>query len=72
MILARAEKRGGVLGGRGLRAVPGTGDVLLSGDRLVGLLDAAAAGGGRGHPQVPHRLPPRPLQGMLGVHTWEA
>ena len=58
-----AEERGGVLRGRGLRAVPGTGDVLLSGDHLVGLLDAAAGGGGRGHPQVPHRLPPRSLQG---------
>lgn len=65
LVLVSAEKRGGVLGGRGLRAVPGTGDVLLSGDRVVGLLDAAAAGGGRGHPQVSDRLSPRPLQGKV-------
>lgn len=46
VLLVSAEERGGVLGRRGVRAVPGTGDVFLSGDRVVGLLDAAAAGGG--------------------------
>lgn len=60
---ASAEKRGGVLGGRGVRAVPRSGNVLLPGDRVVRLLDAAAAGGGRGNPQVSHRLAQRPLQG---------
>lgn len=61
--VASAEKRGGVLGGRGVREVPRPGNVLFSGDRVVRLLDAAAAGGGRGHPEVSHRLTQRPLQG---------
>lgn len=46
MLFARSEKWGGILGRRGVRTVPGTGDVLLSRDRVVGFLDAPASGGG--------------------------
>lgn len=60
----REEKWDGVRGGRRLRTFPRTGDVLLPGDSVVRLPDAAASGGGRGYPQVPHRLPSRLVQGV--------
>lgn len=66
-----AEKRGGVLGRRRVRAIPGARDVLFSGDRIIRFLDAAAAGSGRGHPQVPYRCSARPVQGEVEVHTRE-